>query len=161
MKIENDKVVTLHFTVVDSEGTEIDSTYDHEPLAFIQGSNLLVEKLEESLVGMSVGDKKSVSLEAEEAYGLRYEELVQPMPMSMFEGMEVAVGMQFRATTDEGEQSVIVVDIDEDKVVVDGNHPLAGIAMTFNVEVMEIREATADELSHGHVHAEGGCGSEH
>lgn len=161
MKIENDKVVALHFTVVDAEKTEIDNTYDDQPLMFIQGSGLLVPGLEEALLGMAVGDKKTVALQSENAYGERYEQLVQAMPLSMFDGMEVAVGMQFRATTDEGEQTVIVVDVSDETVVVDGNHPLAGIDLTFNVEVMEIRDATEDELNHGHVHGAGGCGHEH
>jgi FKBP-type peptidyl-prolyl cis-trans isomerase SlyD len=162
MKIENEKVVTMHFTVMDKEKTVIDSTYDAEPLAFIQGSGLLVPALEEALFGLAASDKKSVSLTADQAYGERFEQLIQSMPKTMFEGMDVNVGMQFRATTDDGEQTVIVVDISDDKIVVDGNHPLAGIDLTFDVEVLEVREATTDELSHGHPHVEGeSCGHSH
>lgn len=161
MKIENDKVVSMHFNVTDSDKVEIDTTYGDQPLTFIQGSGLLVPGLEEALVGMETGDKKTVSLEAADAYGERYEQLLQAMPASMFDGMEVAVGMQFRATTDEGEQTVIVVDVSEDTIVVDGNHPLAGIDLTFNVEVMEVRDATAEELAHGHVHADGSSCGDH
>jgi FKBP-type peptidyl-prolyl cis-trans isomerase SlyD len=162
MKIENEKVVTMHFTVMDKEKTVIDSTYDAEPLAFIQGSGLLVPALEEALFGLAANDKKSVALTAEQAYGERFEQLIQSMPKTMFEGMDVNVGMQFRATTDDGEQTVIVVDISDDKIIVDGNHPLAGIDLTFDVEVLEVREATTDELSHGHIHAQGeSCGHSH
>ena len=79
----------------------------------------------------------------------------------MFEGMDVEVGMSFRATTPEGEQSVIIIETSDDEVVVDGNHPLAGIPLTFDVEVVDVRDATAEELEHGHAHAPGGCGHDH
>lgn len=162
MKIENDKVVTMHFNVLDSDEVEIDTTYDSEPLIFIQGTGLLVPGLEAALPGLQTGDKKTISLAAADAYGERYEQLIQAMPASMFDGMEVAVGMQFRATTDEGEQTVIVVDVSEDTIVVDGNHPLAGIDLTFNIEVMDVRDATEEELDHGHIHADGSsCGHDH
>jgi FKBP-type peptidyl-prolyl cis-trans isomerase SlyD len=162
MNIENEKVVSMHFTVMDGEKTEIDSTYGAEPLAFIQGTGLLVQGLEDSLVGMKTGEKKTVALEAEHAYGQRHEQLIQSMPVTMFEDMEVAVGMQFRATTDDGEQTVIVVEVSDEAIIVDGNHPLAGIDLTFDVEIMEVREATEDELNHGHIHAHGeSCGHEH
>ena len=162
MKIENDKVVTMHFTVMDGEKTQIDSTYEGEPLAFIQGTGLLVQGLEDALIGMTVSDKKTVALTAEHAYGQRFPQLVQSMPVSMFEEMEVEVGMQFRATTDEGEQTVIVVEKTDDAIVVDGNHPLSGLDLTFDVEIVEVRDATEEELNHGHIHAHGeSCGHEH
>jgi FKBP-type peptidyl-prolyl cis-trans isomerase SlyD len=162
MKIANDRVITMHFTVMDSEKSQIDSTHEGEPLVFIQGSGLLVQGLEDALIGMTVNDKKTVDLTAEHAYGQRYPQLVQKMPISMFEDMDVEVGMQFRATTDDGEQTVIVVEKTEEDIIVDGNHPLAGIDLTFKVEIVEVREATEEELNHGHIHAHGeSCGHEH
>lgn len=162
MNIEKDKVVSMHFNVKDAEDTQIDTTYPDQPLSFIQGSGLLVAALEDALYGLGAGDKKSVSLEADQAYGPRYEQLLQTMPKNMFEGMDVEIGMQFRATTDEGEQTVIVVGIEEDSITVDGNHPLAGIPLTFDVEIVEVREPTEEELSHGHVHADGSsCSHQH
>lgn len=162
MNIEKDKVVSMHFNVKDAEDTQIDTTYPDQPLAFIQGSGLLVAALEDAIYGMVAGDKKSVSLEPDQAYGPRYEQLLQTMPKDMFDGMDVEVGMQFRATTDEGEQTVIVVGVDEQGITVDGNHPLAGIPLTFEVEIVEVREPTEEELSHGHVHADGSsCGHQH
>jgi FKBP-type peptidyl-prolyl cis-trans isomerase SlyD len=86
---------------------------------------------------------------------------VQQVPRTMFEGMDVEVGMSFRATTPEGEQSVIIIETTEDEVVVDGNHPLAGIPLNFDVEVIDFRAATETELEHGHAHGAGGCGHEH
>ena len=162
MNIENEKVVTMHFNVLDKEKTVIDTTYESEPLIFIQGTGLLVQGLEEALIGMSAKDKKTVDLTAEHAYGPRFPQLVQSMPKSMFDGMEVDVGMQFRATTDEGEQTVIVVEVADDTIMVDGNHPLAGIDLTFEVEIMDVRDATEEELDHGHIHAHGeSCGHNH
>ena len=86
---------------------------------------------------------------------------MQAVPKSMFEGMEIEVGMQFRASTDDGDQSVMIIDIQDEEVIVDGNNPLAGITLNFDVEILEVRDATEDELTHGHVHGEGGCGHDH
>ncbi len=86
---------------------------------------------------------------------------MQAVSLDLFDGMDVQPGMSFRATTDDGEQSVVVLDVTDDEVIVDGNHPLAGMDLTFDVEIVEVREATADELSHGHVHGPGGCGHNH
>lgn len=157
MKIANNTVVTLHYAVKDSEDNLIDSSYDSEPLQFIQGSNFLIEGLQAALTGHEKGDSFEVNVAAEDAYGPRIDGLVQSLGKEMFEGFDVQVGMQLRATTDDGEQTVIVVDISDDTVTVDGNHPLAGIDLSFDVEVLEVREATEEEIAHGHVHNEGGC----
>ncbi len=162
MKITENKVVVLHYAVSDSEDTLIDSSYDHSPLSIIHGSGYLIPGLEEALTGHIAGDKFEVSVEAEQAYGQRFDEYVQTVPKAMFAGIEnLDVGTQLRATTDDGEQTVIVIDVQDDELTVDGNHPLAGIDLKFDVDVLEVREATEDELSHGHVHGEGGCGHEH
>jgi FKBP-type peptidyl-prolyl cis-trans isomerase SlyD len=79
----------------------------------------------------------------------------------MFEGMDVEVGMSFRATTDQGEQSVMIIDKDDEIVTIDGNHPLCGMTLLFDVNIVDVRQATADEIAHGHVHGEGGCGHAH
>ena len=158
MKISDNKVVVLHYAVSDSEDTLIDSSYDHSPLAVIQGSHYLIPGLEDALVGHEAGDKFEVEVSAENAYGQREDGFVQTVPKAMFAGIEdLDVGSQLRATTDEGEQTVIVIDVQEDEITVDGNHPLAGIDLKFDVEVLEVRDATKEELEHGHVHTEGGC----
>jgi len=161
MTITSDSVVTLHYTVSTEDGTELDSSVGKEPLVVLQGSRFLIEGLEEALIGKSKGETFNLSVEPEKAYGERIDELVQRVPSSMFEGMDVEVGMSFRATTPEGEQSVIIIETSDDEVVVDGNHPLAGIPLTFDVEVVDVREATAEELEHGHAHTPGGCGHDH
>lgn len=162
MKISSNKVVVMHYAVSDSEGTLIDSSYDHQPLAVIHGTGYLIPGLEDALLDHQVGDKFEVSVNAEQAYGERNDNFVQNVPKAMFEGIEdLDVGTQLRATTDDGEQTVIVIDISDDEITVDGNHPLAGIDLNFDVEILEVRDATEEELSHGHVHGEGGCGHEH
>lgn len=162
MKISENKVVVLHYAVSDSDDTLIDSSYDHKPLSIIHGTGYLIPGLEDALIDHVVGDKFEVAVSAENAYGDRHDEFVQTVPKSMFESVEdLAVGSQLRATTDDGEQTVIVIDVTDDEITVDGNHPLAGIDLKFDVDILEVRDATEDELTHGHVHGEGGCGHEH
>ncbi|MCF2907970.1 MULTISPECIES: FKBP-type peptidyl-prolyl cis-trans isomerase [Pseudoalteromonas] len=161
MKIAPNTVVKMHYAVLDNDDNSIDNTFDDEPLEFIVGTGYLISGLEDALMSKQAGDKFSVSVEPQNGYGERHDNLMQAVPKSMFEEMEVEVGMQFRATTDEGEQTVIVIGIEGDDVIVDGNHPLAGITLNFDVEILEVREATSEELEHGHVHSEGGCGHHH
>lgn len=157
MTIKADSVVTLHYTVSTEDGTTLDSSVDKAPLVVLLGNNFLIEGLEDALVGKAKGDEFSVTAPPEKAYGERIDTLVQQVPRSMFEGMDVEVGMSFRATTEEGEQSVIIIDVTDEEVVVDGNHPLAGIPLTFDVNVIDVREPTAEELAHGHAHTEKSC----
>jgi FKBP-type peptidyl-prolyl cis-trans isomerase SlyD len=161
MQIADNNVVTLHYTVKTAEGQDIDSSVDAEPLSFIQGTNYMIAGLEEALYGKQKGETFEVTVAPAKAYGERHEQLVQKVPMSMFEGMDVEVGMSFRATTDSGEQSVTIVDKDDEHVTVDGNHPLSGHTLVFDVSIEDVRDATSEELEHGHVHGEGGCGHKH
>jgi len=163
MKITNNSVVVMHYAVSDSEGTLIDSSYDHKPMAIIQGTGYLIPGLEDALIDHQVGDKFEVAVTAEQAYGDRHDEYVQTVPKELLQGVEdLDVGTQLRASTDDGEQTVIVIDVTDDEVTVDGNHPLAGIDLSFDVEILEVREATEEELEHGHIHAEGeSCGGGH
>ncbi len=159
MKITNSSVVVMHYAVSDSEGTLIDSSYDHKPMAIIQGSGYLIPGLEDALIDHQVGDKFEVAVSAEQAYGDRHDEYVQTVPKELLQGVEdLTVGTQLRASTDDGEQTVIVIDVSDDEVTVDGNHPLAGLDLSFDVEILEVRTATEEELAHGHIHSEGeGC----
>jgi FKBP-type peptidyl-prolyl cis-trans isomerase SlyD len=162
MLIAKDTVVKMHYSVMDSEETLIDSSYDHNPLEIIQGTGFLIPGLEKALEGKTSGDKFTVAIKADDAYGQRFDEYVQTVPKAALEGIEeLEVGMQLRATTDDGEQTVIVIDVQDEEITVDGNHPLAGVDLTFEVEILEVRAASEDELAHGHVHGEGGCGHNH
>lgn len=153
MTISQDKVVAMHYTVTDHQGNELDSSAGGEPLVFLFGHGSLIPGLERALAGKTAGDKFTAQIAAADAYGERHDALTQAVPKTMFDGMDVAVGMRFRAAGPDGrEQSVIVLEVTDDEVVVDGNHPLSGIDLKFDVEVLLVRDATTEELDHGHVH---------
>lgn len=153
--ISQDKVVAINYVVKTSEGQLLDESKDGEPLSFIFGRGMLIKGLENALEGKQVGDSFSADIDAKDAYGERHDGLIQTVPRNLFGEADVQPGMQFRASTDHGEQSVMVVEVNDDEVTVDGNHPLAGVALNFDVEVMEVRAATESELDHGHVHHNG------
>lgn len=156
MKIEQDKVVQIEYVLKDDAGEQIDAT-DGQPLAYLHGHNNLIQGLEDELAGKSVGDTLKTTIPAEKAYGLRAEELVQTVPAEMFQGVEsLEVGMRFEAQSEQGQHSVEITAIDGDQITVDGNHPLAGMALTFDVEIKHIRDAEESELEHGHAHGDGG-----
>jgi len=161
MNIAQNTVVTMHYTVSTTDGTEIDSSRSGEPMMHLQGSQYLIKGLEDSLIGRVAGDKYEIEVAPENAYGERHEQLVQTVPKTLFGDNEVNVGMTFRAQTDDGEQTVMVIDATEEEVVVDGNHPLAGVELKFEVEIIDVRVATDEEIEHGHAHAPGGCGHDH
>lgn len=153
MSIQQNKVVAMHYKVTDPQGTELDSSFGSDPLIFLYGHGSLIPGLEKALVDKAPGDTFNATIVAAEAYGDRHEQLIQSVPRSMFESMDVEVGMRFRAAGPDGqEHSVIIVDIGDEEVVVDGNHPLSGIDLTFDVEVVQVRDATDDEIAHGHAH---------
>ena len=131
---------------MDSEQNTIDNTYDGDPLEIIAGHGYLVPGLEEAILDKQAGDTFSITVEPEQGYGERHDNLTQVVEKSMFEGMDIDVGMQFRATTDEGDRTVIIIGIEDDEVVIDGNHPLSGLTLTFDVEIIDVREAKAGEL---------------
>jgi FKBP-type peptidyl-prolyl cis-trans isomerase SlyD len=161
MNISNNTVVTMHYTVTTTDGTEIDSSRSGEPMVHLQGSQYLIKGLEDSLLGKQTGDSYEIDVAPADAYGERHEQLVQTVPKTLFGDNEVNVGMTFRAQTDDGEQTVMVIDANDEEVVVDGNHPLAGVDLKFSVEILDVREATQEEIAHGHVHGAGGCGHDH
>jgi FKBP-type peptidyl-prolyl cis-trans isomerase SlyD len=161
MHITKDTVATIHFTVSSEDGTQIDSSTDGEPMVYLQGSHFLIKGLEDELQGKGPGDEFELDIAPDLAYGERHEELVQAVQSSMFEGMEVTAGMTFRASTDDGEQSVMVLDVTDEEIIVDGNHPLSGLTLNFKVKVLEVRTATAEEIAHGHPHSEEGCDHPH
>lgn len=156
MQVADNMAVSIHYTLTDDKGQELDSSVNSEPLEYLHGKGNIIPGLESSLSGKSVGDKFTVRIEAENAYGERHDEMVQVIPRSMFEGVDqLEVGMQFHADVSSGPGVVTIIDIEGDNITIDGNHPLAGEALTFDVEVTNIREASNDELEHGHIHGEG------
>ena len=157
MKIAENKVAIIDYTLTDNDGEMIDSSEGAGPLAYLHGAGNIVEGLEEALIGKEAGDKVKASIEPAKAYGERHEDMKQDVPKELFGGVEnIEVGMQFQSETDEGPVLVTVMAISEEMVTVDGNHPLAGVHLNFDVTVREVREPTEEELEHGHVHGEGG-----
>ncbi len=151
--IAQDKAVAIQYTVKDDAGTQVDTSEGRGPLWYLHGHNNIIPGLEKALDGLQEGEDFTAEVPAEEAYGEHREELVQRVPMDAFQGVEkVEVGMVFNAQTDGGPLQVAVTDVEEETVVVDGNHPLAGKALAFSGKVETVREASEEELEHGHVH---------
>jgi FKBP-type peptidyl-prolyl cis-trans isomerase SlyD len=157
MQIGKDKVVVMEYTLTGSDGTVLDTSEGQEPMAYIQGVGSIIPGLESAMEGKASGDHLEVTVQPEKGYGVRDDSLMQTISREQFEGVDdLEVGMQFEAKDDEGEQVVTVIKVEEEAVTVDGNHPLAGETLNFNVDIVEVRDATAEELQHGHVHGPGG-----
>ena len=156
MTISPDKVVTMDYTLTDDSGEVLDQSSNGQ-FAYLHGANNIIPGLENALTGKSAGDSLKVTVSPELAYGLQDENLVQVVGIDMFESAdEIEVGLQFHAQSGEGGNIVITVtNIDGDQVTIDGNHPLAGKALTFDVTIVNVREATEQEMTHQHVHAHG------
>jgi len=155
--IEKNRVVTLHYTLRDEQGTVLDSSNGRAPLSYLHGKGNIVPGLEQALAGRSAGDKLDVTVRPEQGYGRRDDRLVQIVPRNRFtEGSDLAPGMQVRATGSQSSRLVTILRVERDFVTVDGNHPLAGRTLVFSVQVAEVRKATHEEVSHGHVHGPGG-----
>lgn len=157
MKIAEKTVVKIDYTLTHDDGTVIDSSEGNGPLTYLQGADNIIPGLEEALTGKSAGDELKVSVTPEKGYGERSDEMQQEVPRNLFEGIDkIEAGMQFQSDTEQGPVMVTVVAVTDETVTVDGNHPLAGVNLNFEVSVLEVREATDEEMEHGHVHGEGG-----
>lgn len=157
MKVADNKVVVIDYTLKDNDGEVIDSSEGAGPLAYLHGAGNIVEGLEEALTGKEAGEEVHASIEPAKAYGERHEEMKQDVPKELFGGVEsIEVGMQFQSETEQGPVLVTVVAVSDEMVTVDGNHPLAGVHLNFDVTIREVRDASAEEIEHGHVHGEGG-----
>jgi len=157
MKVEVNSVVSIHFELTNDDGVKLDSSAEQEPLVYLHGNDNLIPGLENALKGCVAGDKLQVAIQPEEGYGPVLKELIEEVSLQAFEGVDdVKAGMQFETDGPEGEVQIITVqEVDGDTVTVNGNHPLAGQVLHFDVTVEAIREATKEELDHGHVHSNG------
>jgi FKBP-type peptidyl-prolyl cis-trans isomerase SlyD len=153
MQINKHKVASIHYTLTNNEGEVLDTSKGREPLHYIHGVGNLIPGMEEGLEGRVKGDKFDIKVSPEKGYGKKEVELIQKVPRSAFGAQPVEVGMQFQ--TDQG-QTVTVTHVGLSEVTVDGNHPLADVNLNFDVEIVEVRDATQDEIAHGHVHGPGG-----
>jgi FKBP-type peptidyl-prolyl cis-trans isomerase SlyD len=153
MAVAQDSVVTIHYTLKDDAGEVLDSSVGAEPLAYLHGHGNLVPGLERELEGKATGDKINVTVQPADGYGDYDKQLVQRVPRRALQGIpNIRVGLRLQTQTAEGPRTVVVTNVMGDMVTLDGNHPLAGKALNFEVEVTDVRPATEEELSHGHVH---------
>ena len=154
MNIGEKCVVAFHYKLTNSEGEQLDSSEGQDPLKYLHGANNIVPGLEKELEGKKAGDALKVEVQPDDGYGHVNPELVQKVPRSAFEdAKEINPGMQFQAQGPDGQAQLITVkEVTDEEITVDGNHPLAGQVLTFDVTIEDVREASEDELSHGHAH---------
>lgn len=157
MSITQDQVVSIHYTLRDDAGEVIDASAAGAPLAYLHGHGNLIPGLERKLTGKSAGDRLQVKIAARDGYGEYDSALVQRVPRRALKGVpNLNVGMRLQTQGVHGARAVTVTQVVGDMVTLDGNHPLAGKNLNFEVEIAAVREATAEELTHGHVHGPGG-----
>lgn len=161
MTIQLKSVVAIHYTLKDDEGIELDSTIGADPMVYLHGAGNIIRGLELALLGKQPGDKITAKIDPSDGYGEFIAEMLQTVPRSVFGDQTVEVGMRFNTNTERGPLVFVIKEVREDEVIVDGNHPLAGKTLHFDVIVNAVREATEQELIHGHVHGHGGCGHDH
>jgi FKBP-type peptidyl-prolyl cis-trans isomerase SlyD len=157
MKAEKDKVVSFHYRLSEESGAEVENSHEREPMAFLFGHRNIIPGLEKAMADHVVGDKFDAVVAAKDAYGERREDFVQRVPKKYFRDAEqLKPGMHTVLNTKDGHRSVTVLKVGSSVIDVDLNHPLAGKALRFGVEITDIRDATPEELEHGHVHGPGG-----
>lgn len=158
MPIEVNKVVTLNFTLTDDTGNVLDSTNQGGPFSYITGRGMVLPKLEEAISIMMIGTKKQLRLDAADAYGNYNEQIVQVVGKENFpKDFVLEVGMEYMASNPEGVQMPFtIIEVNDDEITIDFNHPFAGINLNFDLELLDVRDATTEELAHGHVHGPGG-----
>ena len=158
MKVEKNSVISIHYTLKNSDGKVIDQSSEGKPLEYLHGHKNIIPGLESALINQSVGDELDVTIEPENAYGTINPSLIQEIPKEHFQGVEtLEIGMRFQASTEQGPVPVVISKIEDNRVTVDGNHPLAGETLHFSVKVDAIREAGEEELANGHINSSEGC----
>ena len=163
MNITQNKVASLTYTLKNDDGEVLDQADDNSPFLYMHGTGGIIKGLESALEDKVVGDDFHIIISPEDAYGVRDDKLTESVQRSMFEGIEdenLVAGAQFHAQTAHGTQVITIASVEGDTVKIDANHPLAGETLHFDVAVKDIREATEEEIAHGHPHPPGGCGSE-
>ena len=157
MQLTKHKVATINYTLTDKDKNVLDESQDGS-FSYLHGANNIIPGLEQALDGKQAGDKVDVTVEPEDAYGERSLEKIQRVPREVFPaGVELKEGMQFQANSPEGAPVIVAITaIDGEEVIIDGNHPLAGKQLRFQVELVDVRDASEEELQHQHVHGPGG-----
>jgi len=154
--MSNPRVVAFHYSLIDPNGNLIDSTEGGEPFHYMEGMGQMIPGLESQMTGLKKGDKRTLQVSHGQAYGERDETLVMEVPRDKFPAQDIQIGDRFQVGNTPGGPPMTVADFNDKTVTLDGNHPLAGVDLTFQVEVVETREATAEEVAHGHAHGPDG-----
>ena len=152
--IGNNLVVSMHYTLTDNTGTVLDSSEGREPLNYLHGAGNIIRGLEQALTGKTQGEKLKAVIAPADGYGESRPDMIQVVPREAFQGVEnIEPGMAFQAQGQDGSiQQITVTRVEGDEITVDGNHPLAGVELHFDVEIVTVRDATEEEIAHGHVH---------
>ena len=151
LMIGDKMVVSMHYTLTDDDGNVLDSSEGSDPLSYLHGANNIIPGLEKALIGKMANDALQVKVDPAEGYGEKISELIQQVDKAAFQGVDnLEAGMAFEAQGENGQvQRVVITEIEGDQVTVDGNHPLAGVTLNFDVKIINVRDATDEELSHG------------
>ncbi len=158
MTISHNSAVFFHYTLTDKDGNVLDKSPEGQPLGYLHGHGNIIPGLEKQMLGKSVGEQFKAVIEPADAYGEYQQAAVQAVPREHFQGVDnIEVGMQFQTQMGEQVGLVTVTAVADDNITVDANHPLAGKQLIFDVEIADIREATKEEIDHGHIHGEGGA----
>ncbi len=153
LMIGDKSVVTIHYTLTDDAGEVLDNSRDGDPMVYLHGASNIIPGLENELTGKTTGAALKVTVAPEDGYGEHSPEAIQKVPRSAFEGVEdIQPGMQFQTEGPQGMQMIVVAEVSDDEVTVDANHPLAGKTLHFDVSVEGVRDATPEEIDHGHAH---------
>lgn len=151
------RVISFHYNLTDPKGAQLDSSQGHAPLSFLEGLGQIIPGLEKAIAALKVGDKTKVQVSAAEAYGERDEKYIVKIPRSNFPEGDIQVGDEFQPAEDPNAHPFRVTAVSDQEVTLDANHPLAGVDLNFDVEIVSIREATPEEITHGHAHGPGGA----
>jgi FKBP-type peptidyl-prolyl cis-trans isomerase SlyD len=153
MQVEKNRVVEIDYTLRNDGGDVLDTSQGKAPLSYIQGIGALIPGVENALEGKSSGQRVEITVPPETGYGVRDDSLVLTIQRERFEGIEdLKEGLRFHMDTQAGPTVFTVLKVEDNDVLVDGNHPLAGMTLSFDITVQSVREATPEELEHGHVH---------
>lgn len=152
--IGDNVVVSIHYTLTNNTGETLDSSEGGEPLYYLHGAGNLIPGLENELKGKTAGTSLQVTVAPEEGYGPVHDALIEVVPKAAFQGVDnIEPGMAFEASDQNGQsRRIVVTEVSGDEITVDGNHPLAGVELSFDVEIVGVRDATEEEIAHGHVH---------
>ncbi|MFO1519592.1 MAG: peptidylprolyl isomerase [bacterium] len=152
----NPRVISFHYTLTDPQGKTLDASADHGPLTYMEGAGQIIPGLEGQMKTLKKGDKKKIQVAAKDAYGEREQKYIVAVPLEKLPDRNVKVGDQFMAGGDPESHPFTVIEVNSTHATLDANHPLAGVDLTFDVELVDVREASAEEVAHGHAHGPDG-----